>query len=445
MTGDVFKRLFLGLALAADRRLRRVILRLSEAAPPAAEADGAEPPERVFRFPEAGPDRAETRSGPPGHWVDRVRKHAPELLLPAAEPPSAFVPPDSARLPARQDARERQAPTEVGPDRSRRASGKPQEAPAAQRSRRSGDAPEAESVKVMPHGGASAIHRASGREGPGDGASRDGFSGRAGRAKHPPSDFEHRMPHPPVQPLPGRAGAPGLAEAPAGAGRGSLGGPEETPGRETPSFSGRRVVAEGVIPSGETADAGRLGKRPPSAEAPPARPAAGGKAAPASPKEIGLPAASRGRESGAAPGGGSGDAAPTRPPRRAAAPRADSDGGSSTAWTAAADFRPEGEEDRIPEPRFRGALRPGASAVSADAAEPRWTAPSWPPLPGEDPSEGALGPGRSGPWPLLMEEVRVRAAEAPGGIEPPGIREAVRNIERLARLEKEQAGSPWNA
>lgn len=448
MTGDAFKRLLLGLALAGDRGLRRVILRLAETAPPPVERDAAGPQEKVFRFPEAGPERTETRSGPPKHWIDRVRKHAPELLLPAG-PGLSYDSAPSAPLPGRQTIPERQASPARGAHDAKpgaagrgRATAEPPEAGKAPRNRRSENKPEAELGAGVILQRTAAMSRASALIGPDDDGFHDAFSGRAGRARHPRRDVEAGMAHPPLHAFSGRVEVPEGSGPPAGIGRGNARGPEEAPGREVLPISGMRTPVGVSIPAGNAADVDRPGKRPPAAEVPFERFAAGRGRAASPAEDINIPKVSLGRRRESAPGGDAGDAEGARPRSRAAAPQADSDGGSSATRIETAGFRPEGVEDRIPGSRFGGTLRPD---VSEDAAEPRWNAPSWPPLPGEDPSDGNLGPGRSGPWPLLMEEVRGRAAEAPGGIEPAGIREAVRNIERLVRLEKEQAGSPWNA
>jgi hypothetical protein len=80
MMGDVFRKMLLGAALTMYARLEKLICKLKETE--AGERNIADEPVHADKRAAMLFGREGASSGPPKHWVDRVKKYAPELLDP---------------------------------------------------------------------------------------------------------------------------------------------------------------------------------------------------------------------------------------------------------------------------------------------------------------------------------------------------------------------------
>jgi hypothetical protein len=108
-------------------------------------------------------------------------------------------------------------------------------------------------------------------------------------------------------------------------------------------------------------------------------------------------------------------------------------------------FCPEAEESRPFPARAEEAPRPEAILTGLDDAGAEPDNRRWPRLPDEKPSESAVGIRQSGRWPLLLDESRILKETEKNRPVSGEFSATLRKVDRLQRLEREQAGEIWNA
>lgn len=432
MTGDSIRKLLLGAALAVDRQIRRLILKLADSGHQDGTGEDKRPDGAGGSGDQAALPAQEIRqaAGPPKHWVDRVRKYAPELLAPQV--PQYF----SHGL----DAGERRENSGPGERLAHGENARPGQAV----DRRQG---------VEIRGAGKGCVMADRRELPaadaGDTQESDAAKGRpSGKARMDdpalPGDFSEAGRRRPSRRV--DAGA----EIPAGKS-------PSFPGKAAAASAGqrRRHITDLSTDSASVPDAASISRRRPVIGAPAfsKNPPNTGAVRPGAPLPVRRPLDGRrdvAREEIAA--------APLLPSsdRRDAGPFADDAAGRfrSPAPEAPSERAPRAATAAKPSVLYPGPYENGAPGEHAlDSRRPAAMIPDvdegfsdaadrrWPSLPDEDPPVPTSGAGR---WPLLLDEKPIKGAlqaDRAGRWERAA---DMRKNERLRRLENEQAGSVWN-